>query len=58
MLELRKNNEVMEVGDEEVMATFEHAVVSWNSETSGWDEDGNFWSVRELPDLVEYEPSR
>lgn len=54
MIALRRDGVVVEVGDDLVMDDFEDAVVTWNNEFSGWDADGHFWSVRELPDVTEY----
>lgn len=56
MLQLKCNDRVVVVGGDAVVEEFEDAVVQYNTATSGWDKDGNFWVIRELPDITEYQP--
>lgn len=56
MFILKRNGRAIECGDATVLAEFENAVVRWNTERSGWDKDGNFLLIRELPDVTEYQP--
>lgn len=58
MIMLKKNGVVHEVGGHEVMRTFEEAIRTWNDEFSGWDANGDWWHVCELPDVPEYRDSR
>jgi hypothetical protein len=54
MIQLKCNGKVTEVGGDDLMTEFEDRIEKWNNETSGWDKEGNLWSVKELPDITEY----
>ena len=54
MIQLKCNGKVFEVGGDELMTEFEDRIEKWNTESSGWDEHGNLWSVKNLPDIIEY----
>jgi hypothetical protein len=57
MLQLKRNGQVVEAGDL-TMQSLEQYVRVWNDETSGWSADGTFWSITELPDIIEFSDSR